>query len=188
MPDRVRSILKIRDKLLVHPPDDGKSIQEYVLRVDGLVRRVLNLTLGDMKKLPQQDLMHDFTCLEGWTVPDVSWSGVKLETVLSLAEPSPEARCPGKRWGISISLQRDAAAHVLLAIYLDSTPVPPEYGGPVRLIVPGGNCFMNIKWLDHLELRIDSGAEHRQDNCFGPLGFCRRGRVLKENRLDDFGQ
>ena len=35
----------------------------------------------------------------------------------------------------SILLQRDAAAHVLLASYLDSTSVPPEYGGQVRLIV-----------------------------------------------------
>src|SRR5215469_9565923 len=174
MPDRVRSILKIRDKLLVHPPDDGKSIQEYVLRVDGLVRRVLNLTLGDMKKLPQQDLMHDFTCLEGWTVPDVSWSGVKLETVLSLAEPSPEARCPGKRWGISISLQRDAAAHVLPAIYLDSTPVPPEYGGPVRLIVPGGDCFMNIKWLDHLELRNEPGPNTAKTIALGRFASVKR--------------
>jgi|SRR5215469_4704670 len=170
MPDRVRSILKIRDKLLVHPPDDGKSIQEYVLRVDGLVRRVLNLTLGDMKKLPQQDLMHDFTCLEGWTVPDVSWSGVKLESVLSLAEPSPEARYVQASAGIfSISLQRDATAHVLLAIQLDRTPVPPEYGGPVRLIVPNGECFMNIKWLDHLELRNERGPNTAKTIALGRL-------------------
>src|SRR5215468_10561521 len=120
MPDRVRSVLKIRDKLPVHCPDDGKSIQAYVLRVDGLVRRVLYLTLGDLKKLLQQDLTHDFTCLEGWTVPEVRWSGVKLETLLSLAEPSPEARyVQASAKEFSISLPRDAAAHSLLAIHLD---------------------------------------------------------------------
>jgi len=176
MPDLVRRVLKIRDKLPVHPPDDGENIQAYVLRVDGLVRSVLNLRLGDIEKLPQQDLTHDFTCLEGWTVPDVRWSGVKLETVLSLAEPSPGARYVQASAGIfSISLQRDAVAHVLLAIHLDSTAIPPEYGGPVRLIVPGGDCFMNIKWLDHLELRNEPGPNTAKTIALGRLASVKEG-------------
>ena len=129
-----------------------------------------------MEKLPQQDFTHDYTCLEGGTVPDVRWSGVKLETVLLLAEPSPEARYVQASAGIfSISLQRDAAASVLLAIHLDSTSVPPEYGGPVRLIVPGGDCFMNIKWLDHLELRNELGPNTAKTIALGRLASVEEG-------------
>jgi DMSO/TMAO reductase YedYZ molybdopterin-dependent catalytic subunit len=174
--DCVRNVLRVRDKLPAHPPDGGKSIQAYVLRVDGLVKSLLNLTLGDLETLPQQALTHDFTCLEGWTVPGVRWSGVNLETVLSLAGASPEARYVQASAGkFGISLERDAAAHALLAIHLDGTPVPSEYGGPVRLIVPGGDCFMNIKWLDNLELGTEPGANTAKTVALGRLMSAKEG-------------
>ena len=159
-----RSDLTIREKLPVHAFEGQKTLQPHVLRVDGLVGRCLHLTVADLEQLPQQDLSHDFRCLEGWTVPDVKWTGVLLEAILWLAEPSPEARYVQASAGeFSISLPRDVGLDALLAIRLADSSLPLEHGGPVRLIVPGGECFMNVKWLDHLvldhlELRRDPGS------------------------------
>lgn len=155
--------LKIREKLPVRTHVEGKSHegtgQAYVLRVDGLVGKPLNLTLPDLEKLHQQNLTHDFTCLEGWTVPGVKWKGVLLETVLSLANAAPQAHYVQASAGeFSVPLPREAAAQALLAIHLEDAAVPHEHGGPVRLVVPGGDCFTNIKWLDHLELRSEPGT------------------------------
>lgn len=126
--------------------------------VDGLVRRAVHLEVADLKKLHQQDLTHDFTCLEGWTVPGVKWSGVLVETVLfARGTKSRGSSCAGKRR--RVPLRPDIAAQALLAIYLGNTAVPPDLGGPIRLVVPGGDCFMNIKCLDHLELRSESGPD-----------------------------
>jgi len=163
--------LKIRERLPIHSGEPGSSsIQALVLRVDGLVRNPLMLTRGDLEKLPQQDLTHDFTCLEGWTIPEVKWRGVALNTVLSMAEPHPEARYVQASAGeFSIALRLDSAVHVLLAIYLGETSVPPEHGGPVRLVVPGGDCFMNIKWLDHLELCREPGPNTAKTIALGRL-------------------
>jgi DMSO/TMAO reductase YedYZ molybdopterin-dependent catalytic subunit len=131
----------IRDKLPVHTFEGRKILQPHVLRVDGLVGRCLLLTVADLEQLPQQDLSHDFTCLEGWTVPDVKWTGVLLEAILLLAEPSPEARYVQASAGeFSISLPRDVGLHALLAIRLSDSSLPLEHGGPVRLIVPGGGA------------------------------------------------
>jgi len=128
------------------------------------------LTFGDLEKLPQKDLTHDFTCLEGWTVPAVKWRGVALQTLLLLAEPQPEARYVQASAGeFSIALQLESAGHVLLATYLGDASVPPEHGGPVRLIVPGGDCFMNIKWLDHLELCREPGPNTAKTIALGRL-------------------
>jgi DMSO/TMAO reductase YedYZ molybdopterin-dependent catalytic subunit len=171
--DHVRDDLKTRDKLSVHTPKESKNNQAHVLHVDGLVRRSLRLTLGDLERLPRQDISHDFTCLEGWTVPGVQWSGTLLETVLLLAEPSPEARYVQASAGaFSISLPREAAAHALLAIHLGNVAVPFEHGGPVRLIVPGGDCFMNIKWLDHLELCREPGPKTAKTIALSRLRVC----------------
>lgn len=167
----MRNDLKIRERLPIHSGEPGtSSIQGHVLRVDGLVGKPLMLTRGDLEKLPQQDLTHDFTCLEGWTVPAVKWRGVALSTLLLMAEPHPQARYVQASAGeFSIALPLDSAAHVLLAIYLGETSVPPEHGGPVRLVVPGGDCFMNIKWLDHLELCREPGPNTAKTIALGRL-------------------
>ena len=164
--------LRIREKLPVHSPRDDKGIPPRVLRIDGLVGHCLELTLADLERLPQQDLTDDFTCLEGWTVPGIRWRGVLLGTVLSLTEPRLEARYVQASAGdFSVSLPRDHAERALLAIRLDESAVPLEHGGPVRLVVPEGECFMNIKWLDHLELRTEPGANTAETIALGRLSF-----------------
>lgn len=166
----MRDDLKIREKLPIHAAEAGKNIQDHVLRVDGLVRKPLTLRLADLEKLPQQALTHDFTCVEGWTVPEVRWSGVPLDALITLAEPHLEARYIQASAGdFTASLPRDSAMHALLAIYLDDAKVSLEHGGPVRLIVPGGDCFMNIKWLDHLELCREPGPNTAKTIALGRL-------------------
>ena len=174
--DHKRRDLTILEKLPVHALEDRKTLQPHVLRVDDLVRRSLHLTLADLERLPQQDLSHDFTCLEGWTVPDVKWSGVLLEPILLLTEPSPEARyVQASAEKFSISLPRDLATHALLAIRLANCTLAFEHGGPVRLIVPGGECFMNIKWLDQLELRRDPGSNTGETIALGRIASLKQG-------------
>jgi DMSO/TMAO reductase YedYZ molybdopterin-dependent catalytic subunit len=150
---------KIRRKLPVHPLRGNETDrQARILRVDGLVRNRLALSLADLQRLPQEQLKDDFTCLEGWSVPKVSWSGVSLKSVLSLAEPRPEARYVQASAGnFTLPLSLERAEQALLAIRLYEGPVPLEHGGPVRLVVPGGECFTSIKWLEHLELFAEPG-------------------------------
>lgn len=150
---------KIRRKLPVHPlGENGTDWHVCVVRVDGLVRNCLALSLADLERLPQERLTDDFACLEGWSVSKVRWSGVLLKSVLSLAERRPEARymqASAGNFSLPVSLER--AKQALLAIRLYEEPVPPEHGGPVRLVVPGGECFTSIKWLEHLELTTEPG-------------------------------
>lgn len=148
----------LREELPTHPNDHAHS-ESYRLRVDGLVGRCLDLAVKDLERLPQHYLTEDFTCLEGWTVPDVKWSGVVLETVVALADPLADARYIQASAGdFSLPLSREEASRALLAIRLGGDAVPVEHGGPVRLVVPSGQCFMQIKWLNRLELRREGGA------------------------------
>lgn len=162
--------LRVREKLPVQHPRDEEAIRPNVLRVDGLVGHCLELTLADLERLPQQDLAGDFTCLEGWTVPNIRWRGVPLEAVLSLTKPHLEARYVEASSGdFSVSLPRERAERALLAIRFDEGPLPLEHGGPVRLVVPGGECFTSIKWLDHLELRTEPGPNTAKTIALGRL-------------------
>ena len=149
---------KIREKLPVHGPVEGKNLLNLTIRIDGMVEKCLTLAPADLECLPQEDLIDDFSCREGWKVPNLRWRGVLLETVLSLARPYPNAHYVQASAGdFSISLPRDQAHQVLLALRLNANLLASEHGGPVRLVVPGGDCFTSIKWLDRLELRNEPG-------------------------------
>ena len=65
--------------------------------------------------------------------------------------------CTSSAGDFSISMPLDRTAPALLAIRLNETNLSVEHGAPVRLVVPGGECFTSIKWLDHLELRSEPG-------------------------------
>jgi len=150
---------KIRANLPVHEPDGtNKSLVPRPLRIDGLVAECLDLRLAELEVMPQHELRDDFRCREGWVVPDLRWRGVLLETVLALARPHREARhVQASAGNFSISIPLDRAASALLAISLNGTNLSVEHGAPVRLVLPGGECFTSIKCLDHLEVRSEPG-------------------------------
>jgi DMSO/TMAO reductase YedYZ molybdopterin-dependent catalytic subunit len=147
---------KVLSKLPVHP--GGRGDGEYVLRVDGLVGRALELRVHDFEGLPQRDVTEDFTCEEGWTVPKVQWWGITVESVLALAETRPEAQWLQASAGeFTVPIPMHDAKRALLATRLGGDVLPSGNGGPVRFVVPGGDCWTSIKWLDHLELRSEPG-------------------------------
>lgn len=157
-------------ELPIHPMLAQPDLNNAILRVDGLVGECLRLTVPALLRLPQQAFTNDFVCLEGWTVPDVRWRGVLLEAVLSLAKPAGRARYVQASAGeFSISLPIDRVERVLIATHLDGRALTAEHGGPFRLVVPDGDCFMQIKWLDHLELRIEPGANTAERIALGRL-------------------
>jgi DMSO/TMAO reductase YedYZ molybdopterin-dependent catalytic subunit len=162
--------VNVRQELPIHHPYREPDLNSATLRVDGLVAECLQLTSAALQGLPQRDFTNDFTCLEGWTVLDVQWGGVLLEVVLSLAKPATQARYVQASAGeFSIPLPIDRLGRVLIATRLYDRALPSEHGGPFRLVVPDGDCFMQIKWLDHLELRQEPGANTAERIALGRL-------------------
>jgi DMSO/TMAO reductase YedYZ molybdopterin-dependent catalytic subunit len=158
----------IQRKLPVHPGASGST--PHVLRVIGLVDHCLELTPADLAGFPQQELTSAFTCLEGWTVPGLKWRGVSLETLLNLAEIRSEAAWVQASAGdFSVPLSLHDARRALLAIHLGGESLPVEHGGPIRLLLPGGDCFTSIKWLDRLELRAEPAANTGRAIALGRL-------------------
>lgn len=161
---------QILGKLPVHPgkPEDAGV---FVLRITGLVGRTMELTPSDLAALPQQDVTADFTCEEGWTVPALKWWGVTMESLLELARADPEAQWVQASAGeFTVPIPLQDARRALLATRLGDGALPPEHGGPVRLVLPGGDCWTSIKWLDHLELRAAPGANTGKTIALGRLG------------------
>src|SRR5581483_4548273 len=83
---------------------DAPQPNRYRLRVDGLVRTPLTLSLDHLLGLPAAEFTADFACAEGWRVPGLRWTGVRLADVLRQGGPLPEARFVAVGAGEFVSL------------------------------------------------------------------------------------
>lgn len=147
------------------------------LCIDGLVRTPLTLEMDDLLALPAATFTADFACEEGWRVPGLRWTGVRLADVLQQAGPLGAARFVAVGAGEFVSMlplaQIDGEGP-LLAYGLDGAPLPPEHGGPLRLVASWAACYQSVKWVDRLELVADEHQETAKPIALGRIGKASR--------------
>ncbi len=87
--------------------------------------------------------------------PDLRWRGVRLGTLLALAEPADSGRfVTVGSGGYTVVLTRAQSEdeRVLLALECGGTPLGTESGLP-RLVGPSDwDCFQSVKGVDRIEL------------------------------------
>jgi DMSO/TMAO reductase YedYZ molybdopterin-dependent catalytic subunit len=113
------------------------------------------LSWDDMMALPQSDFTADFHCVTTWSKLDVSWVGIKI---LDLIDPSAVAanathvlvHCYGG-YTTNLPLADLMRPENFLAHTLYGEPLPPEHGGPMRLVVPHLYAWKSAKWISGIE-------------------------------------
>jgi hypothetical protein len=130
---------------------------DYRLRVDGLVRKPLTLTVPELQSLPATRLTRDFQCVTGWVVDNVHWVGVRLVDLAEHAGPEPAASAFKLTsfdgvYTESLTLEQARETGAIVAYSMLGAPVTREHGGPVRLYVPDMFGYKSIKWLSRIEL------------------------------------
>jgi hypothetical protein len=145
----------------------GGESRPYVLTVDGLVERPASLDYQALRALPQQAQTSDFHCVEGWSVPDLAWSGLRLATIADLVGPKAPAkyvvlhalgRTVSRPGGLDHYVECLPLADLLrpelgylLALDLAGRPLPLEHGAPLRLVCPFDLAYKGIKFVTRLE-------------------------------------
>ncbi len=142
------------DKLPLHPlPGHAAAVAARPLLVDGLVVRAREIDATAAAGIPRVRYDGDFACLQGWTVADLHWEGVRLSDVIALAGALPAAkyaRIHSADFVLPLPLA-DAESAVLCDV-LDDEALTIERGAPWRLLLPGGECFTSVKWVERIEL------------------------------------
>ena len=130
--------------------------ERWRLRVDGDCTSPLELDWASFTALEQIEDTSDFHCVTGWSRLDVPWKGVRVATVLALAEPDDDAAhlfCHAyDGYTTNIPLAEALKDDVLLVHSADGGPLPREHGGPVRMITPQLYAWKGAKWIARLEI------------------------------------
>jgi DMSO/TMAO reductase YedYZ molybdopterin-dependent catalytic subunit len=142
------------------------DLAKWRLEVGGLVHNPVTLTWDEFLALPQVDDTSDFHCVTTWSRFDNHWRGVRFRTIAELVVPHDTARfvlCTGYDYlpgsdipyTTNLPLARAIEDDVLLVHTWEGMPLPPEHGGPCRMITPKLYAWKGTKWIR----RIDFLAE-----------------------------
>jgi sulfane dehydrogenase subunit SoxC len=157
---------------------------KHTLRIHGLVRRPLQLTVYDLMRFPSVNRITFLECsgngFREWRQPtgkDVQqthgllsgteWTGVPLSTLLREVGLQPGATwfvaegADTARMNRSIPLDK-AWDDALIAYGQNGEALRPEQGYPMRLLLPGWEGNTNIKWL-HVIKVTDKPYQTRQE-------------------------
>jgi len=150
----------------------ARGFRDWALRIEGLVRKPLSLSLAQLRSLAARSQITMHSCVEGWNAI-AQWKGTPLGPLLELAEPASRAcyvvfHCMDKRedgqyYYESIDLFDAFHPQTILAYEMNGRPLPVAYGGPLRLRVETQIGYKNAKYIERIELvdRLDGFGKGR---------------------------
>ena len=130
------------------------KLETYTLTIDGEVEKPIKLSWNDFLALPQTVSVSDFHCVEGWSVLDCKWEGVRIRDIEKLVKPKTVARSVtfdcADNYRTSLFREELSGDDVLLACKLNGELLEEGLGAPVRLIVPSKYAYKSALWVVHL--------------------------------------
>ena len=158
MPPGQREIDALLRWNIDHPeimPENPKTdLEKWILTVDGEVENPLKLTWKDLLSLPSVESKSDFHCVEGWSVKDCKWYGVRFSSLVQVVKPTRDAkyvffRC-SDGYTTSLDLKELLQEDVLLAYKLNGRYLEESLGAPLRLVVPDKYAYKSAMWVEQI--------------------------------------
>ena len=121
------------------------------LRVDGLVRQPLELSLDELMRMTRVTYTVKHHCVEGWSAI-ATWHGVPVSAMVERCWPLPAAQYidfVSFDSGYSNGWDLASALHpqTILAYGMNDQPLPPAHGAPLRLYSPTKLGYKLTKYL-----------------------------------------
>jgi DMSO/TMAO reductase YedYZ molybdopterin-dependent catalytic subunit len=140
------------------------QFMDWRLKVDGLVKQPIELSLDEIKAMPARTQITRHDCVEGWSAIG-QWTGVQLSRILGMAQLQPNARylvfhCMddllGSRDGSglyyeSIDLVDAFHPQTIMAYSMNGQVLPIRHGAPLRLRVERQLGYKMAKYVQRIE-------------------------------------
>ena len=174
---------------------------QHELMIHGLVERPIKFDLSSLERYPMVSKIHFLECagnsffnaimpeplqagcdmLHG-LVSNSEWTGIPLSILMDEAGVKPEGK-----WLVAVGNDAPSLARSipmekimtdgLLALYQNGERLRPEQGYPMRLLLPGWEGNMNVKWVT--SLWVTDRPAHTKDESGEYTDRLADGKVLK---------
>ena len=129
-------------------PDD-------TFEVWGAVDEPFSLSLEAFRDLPAVTQKQDFHCVTGWSKLDCAFTGVEFAEIADRAGVHADAEhvmfhaLDG--YTTDLPLAECTREGVLFAYGYDGDDLPPDHGGPLRVVTPHKYAYKGAKWVCGVE-------------------------------------
>ncbi len=166
--------------VLTYGDTPAVSTDQWELKILGLATSQ-TFTWKEMMDMPQADFTADFHCVTRWSKLDVKWTGIKVTDVVQQIQVQDAAKyvmlyCYGG-YTTNLSLDDFIRDENFFAHTLFGEPLPPDHGGPMRLVVPHLYAWKSAKWINGLAF-----LDHEELGFWEKNGYHRRGEPWAEER------
>jgi sulfane dehydrogenase subunit SoxC len=178
--------------VISHAGDADIDPEKHRLVIHGLVKRPLLFSLDALARYPMVSRMTFVEC-GGNSAPLFSrepiqasvqalhglascaeWTGVMLSTLLEETGVDPKAKwliaegadAPALSRSVPIAKALDDA---MIALYQNGERLMPGNGYPLRLLLPGWEGNMNVKWLRRLKLVEAPAMSYYESRTYAPI-------------------
>jgi len=162
---------------------------QHRLMLHGLVDRPLIFTMDDLRRFPSQSRIHFLECSGnpaytkpfGKTASDLvgllscaEWTGVSLKLVLQEAGLQAGAKWVVAEGADAAALTRSIPIEkclddAMLAYSQNGERLRPQQGYPLRLLLPGFEGNMNVKWLRRLHVTAEPAYSREETSKYTDL-------------------
>ena len=165
---------------------------KHRLVIHGLVKKPLAFTLDALSRYPMVSRMAFVECggnsaplfsnvpVQGTVqalhglVSCAEWTGVMLSTLLEEAGIDPKAKWLIAEGADSLALSRSvpvakALDDAMIALYQNGERLMPGNGYPMRLLLPGWEGNMNVKWVRRMKLTELPGMSYYEARTYAPI-------------------
>jgi sulfane dehydrogenase subunit SoxC len=165
---------------------------QHKLVIHGLVRQPLEYTVESLSRYPMVSRMHFVECA-GNSAPmfsnepvqataqalhglcsNAEWTGVLLSTLLEETGIDPKAKWILAEGADSLGLSRSvpikkALDDAMIALYQNGERIQPGNGYPMRLLLPGYQGNMNVKYVRRLKLLDQPGMTFFESKTYSQI-------------------
>jgi DMSO/TMAO reductase YedYZ molybdopterin-dependent catalytic subunit len=169
----------------------AKAATDWSMKVHGMVERELTISYQDLLNRPLIERPVTLTCVSnevgGNLISTANFVGVSLRDLLLEAGVRPGAdqlfstSLDGFTAGTPVEVVLEPNRGAMLALGMNSAPLPLEHGYPVRMVIPGLYGFVSAtKWLADLELTTFDAKQ----SYWLQRGWAQQAPIKTQSRID----
>jgi DMSO/TMAO reductase YedYZ molybdopterin-dependent catalytic subunit len=160
-------------------PTPHTPLDRWDFSIVGSVEQPKRWTWDEFRALPHESVTADIHCVTKWSKLDTHWKGVSVDTLLAQVNSEADYVIAFSDGGYTTNLPRDdvTGGKAWVVDAYEDGPIPPEHGGPARLLVPHLYFWKSAKWVRGLRL-----ADEDEPGFWETMGYHNLGDPWKEQR------
>ncbi len=152
------------------------DVQTYVLSVGGLVKEECHFSWREILEMPKSRVNCRLTSVSGWSVRS-EWEGVRWSDLLRKIKVDTKGShvrfsTVGGVYTTAVSCEDLENPRILFAYGVGGKPLDPEYGGPLRMVIPNLWGYKSCKWLGRIDFIDQMEGGYWEDR-----GYTRSGAI-----------